>query len=71
MLPKKIPCKGVSSENGLLLMNRRPRGRKRQSRPRKYFVSYAYIERQYLFVNPLPCNYGQGEPNLHILQVSL
>ena len=54
-----------------LLMNRRPRVRKRQSRPRKYFVSYAYIERQYLFVNPLPCNYGQGEPNLHILQVSL
>ena len=38
MLPKKIPCKGVSSENGLLLMNRRPRVRKRQSRPRKYFV---------------------------------
>ena len=41
MSPKKIPCKGVSSENGLLLMNRRPRVRKRQSRPRKYFV-YMY-----------------------------
>ena len=27
--------------------------------------------RQYLFVNPLPYNYGRGEPNLHILQVSL
>ena len=66
MLPKKIPCKGVSSENGLLLMNRRPRVRKRQSRPRK-----KKIERKYSFVNPLPCNYGQGEPNLHILQVSL
>ena len=52
-------------------MNRRPRVRKRQSRPRIYFFVYAYIERQYLFVNPLPCNYGQGEPNLHILQVSL
>ena len=36
MSPKKIPCKGDKSKAGQeLLINRGPRVRKRQSRPRK------------------------------------
>ena len=60
----------LASETGAF-NEQKTKSKKKAKQTKKILCVYAYIERQYLFVNPLPCNYGQGEPNLHILQVSL
>ena len=47
------------------------KSKKKANQTKKILCVYAYIDRQYVFFNPSPCNQGLGEPNLHILQASL